>query len=179
MKKTFLFALVVCAVVMSSCKLAIVPKAVNSVNSVKIDGMKLNLDRKDYQVLKTISAEASICYHQYGKRRYTISDRNGDFKVSYKHIPYTTNFGLDKFQGIAQYGFLTNDYQGQVQSINDMSPEDFARHFATYRLINACKMAGGDGVIEPVYCMRVGQEGRDIIFTVTVSAKVVKLNTDK
>ncbi|MBQ0118878.1 MAG: hypothetical protein KBS42_03845, partial [Bacteroidales bacterium] len=77
MKKTFLFALVVCAVVMSSCKLAIVPKAVNSVNSVKIDGMKLNLDRKDYQVLKTISAEASICYHQYGKRRYTISDRNG------------------------------------------------------------------------------------------------------
>jgi hypothetical protein len=178
MKKSFILITILGALALSSCKLAIVPKAINTVNSVGLS--ELNLERDDYKILNTISAEATITYRQLGNI-IKISDANGDFEITYKRsfsFRHGVTWNYKSFKGIARYGFLSNDY-GKTHNYNDITPEQIARHIAVYRLINACKVAGGDGVIEPIVSTNVGQEGRNIIFKTTVSAKVIKLNTNK
>lgn len=178
MKKNLIFATLFVAVFLSSCKLAIVPKAINTINSVGLE--ELNLERKDYKVLNTITAESSVIYKQFGNK-ITISDANGDFSLTFKR---RFNFGkgytweYKSFKGVARYGFLANDY-GKIGNYSDITPEQIARNIAIYRLINACKVAGGDGVIEPIVSTNVGQDGLNIVFKTTVSAKIIKLNTDK
>ena len=179
MKKIFITTCILCAILLSSCKLAIIPTAINTVNSVTLE--ELNLERKDYKILNTISADASITYRQIGANKIIIEDPNGEFKLKFKRTysllkGYSWQF--NKFEGIARYGFLTNDYKNQNLSFL-IEPESIARNLAIYRLINACKVAGGDGVIEPIVSTNVGQEGNKIIFKTTVSAKIIKLNTDK
>lgn len=178
MKKSFILITILGALVLSSCKLAIVPTAINTVNSVGLS--ELNLEREDYKILNTITAESSILYTQFG-RKITISDTNGDFILTYKRkYSFRTGYYWEykSFRGVARYGFLANDY-GKVNSYSDISPEEMARNIAIYRLINACKVAGGDGVIEPIVSTNVGQQGHSITFKTTVSAKIIKLNTDK
>ncbi len=178
MKKSFILITILGALALSSCKLAIVPKAINTINSVSLE--ELNLERKDYKVLNTITAEASVVYTQFGNT-ITIADANGEFALTYKRR-YSWRSGYyweyKSFRGIARYGFLANDY-GKTDSYSDISPEQMARSIAIYRLINACKVAGGDGVIEPIVSTNVGQQGRSITFKTTVSAKIIKINTDK
>ncbi|MCQ2311283.1 MAG: hypothetical protein MJZ64_05995 [Paludibacteraceae bacterium] len=151
------------------------PKAINTVNTVSFSD--LNLDRKDYKILKTITSEAVVTYEQRGDKYY-IREANGECELSFVYKHKTKEWTYDEFKGIARYGFLTNDY-GVIASVKDMSPEDYARNLAVYRLINQCKVLGGDGLVEPLISMNVGQQGRAIVFTVSASAKMVKLNTDK
>lgn len=176
MKKNFLLPLCLVAIFMSSCvELAVIPKAINTVNTVGLN--ELNLERSNYKILKTISSEASVTYEQQGDRYY-IREANGECEISFIYNHKTKSWTYDNFKGIARYGFLTNDY-GVIESVKEMSPESYARNLAIYRLINACKVSGGDGLIEPIISMNVGQQGRSIVFNVSASAKVVKLNTDK
>lgn len=181
MKKSIIALSVFCALALSSCKLSIIPKAINTVNAVSLDEM--NLDRKDYSVLKTISAEAVVTYKQNGKRKITVQEAGGDFKFIYK---FHGSFGgkgywsLDAFSGVARLGYLDNDYLQYDTYVSDkIAPEFMARCVANYRLINACKVAGGDGVIEPIISTNVEQTGgRTITYKTTVSAKIIKLHTD-
>lgn len=183
MKKSFIYLVILASVFFTSCSpLAIVPTAVNTVNSVRLS--ELNLEREDYKILNTITAEASVVYSRFGKT-VTIEDENGDFSITFKRIFSISREGIisfwqcKSFKGVARYGFLANDY-GTINSyLEDIDPEDIARHIAIYRLINACKVAGGDGVIEPVVSTNVGQQRRDIVFKTTVTAKVIKINVDK
>ncbi|MCQ2340369.1 MAG: hypothetical protein MJZ79_06300 [Paludibacteraceae bacterium] len=177
MKKHFLLPLCLVAIILSSCapELAIVPKAVNTVNTVGLN--ELNLDRKDYKILKTVSSEAVVTYEQRGDKYY-VREANGECELSFVYDRKAKEWEYDEFKGIARYGFLSNDY-GVIESVKNMSPESYARNLAVYRLINQCKLYGGDGLIEPIISMNVGQQGRAIVFTVSASAKLVKLNTDK
>lgn len=177
MKKSIIFASLVCAVMLSSCKLAIIPTAINTVNSVSLDEM--NLDRKDYIVLNTITAEAAVTYRQFGRTIF-VEEVGGECKMVFKRPLFSHEYAYKSFMGIARYGFLSNDYEGKMQGLTDRAkPEYIARNLAIYRLINACKMAGGDGVIEPIISTNVEQSGnRSIIFKTTVSAKVIKIKPD-
>lgn len=178
MKKTILWSLLVTVVALSSCKsnLAVVPKAVNTVNAVSLS--ELNLERNDYKILKTESAEATIIFQQKGKYDICVKEQNGEFALYYE-LDKMGNWYVDSFEGIVRYGFLNNDY-GKIISIDDMNVEYIARNVAIYRLINKCKVAGGDGVIEPIISMNINGGGRnEIVYKVTASAKVIKLNTDK
>lgn len=182
MKKSFIYLVILASVFFTSCSpLAIVPTAVNTVNSVRLS--ELNLEREDYKILNTITAEASVVYSRFGKT-VTIEDENGDFSITFKRRFSISREGIisfwqcKSFKGVARYGFLDNDY-GKVNNYSDISPENIARRIAIYRLINACKVAGGDGVIEPVVSTNVGQQRRDIVFKTTVTAKVIKINVDK
>lgn len=177
MKKTILFSLVV-MIALSSCKtnFSIVPKAVNTINAVSLN--ELNLEHKDYKILKNVSGDAVVIYHQKNDKSFTIKEQNGEFELNYEQDKFG-NWKVASFKGIARYGFLSNDY-GKVMSVNDMNLEYVARNVAIYRLINACKIAGGDGVIEPTISMSVGEGGRkEIVLSVNATAKVIKLNTDK
>lgn len=182
MKKIFIistFFALLCAIAFSSCgslpRNAIVPTAINTVNSVTLN--ELNLEREDYKILNTISADATIMYIEKSNN-IIIKEANNEFSISYGYNPKTFNWYINKVEGIARYGFLTNDYKNQDSSL-PIAPETIARNLAIYRLINACKAAGGDGVIEPIVSTNVGQEGNAIIFKTTVSAKTIKINTDK
>lgn len=170
-----------CAFALNSCKLMVIPKAINTVNAVSLS--ELNLERKDYSVLKTISAEAVVTYKQNGSRKITVQEESGEFKFIYKHRSQFGGKGywiLDKFKGVARLGYLDNDYaQYDTYVSDDVKPEFMARAIATYRLINACKVAGGDGLIEPIISTNVEQTGAfTVTYKTTVSAKVIKLKTD-
>lgn len=181
MKKSIIALSVFCALALSSCKLTVIPKAINTVNAVSLS--ELNLERKDYSILKTISADAIVTYKRNGSRKITVQEAGGEFKFNYRHQSQFGGKGfwfLDSFSGVARLGYLDNDYaKYDTYVADDIKPEFMARAIATYRLINACKVAGGDGLIEPIISTSVEQTGaRTITYKTTVSAKVIKLKTD-
>ena len=87
MKKNLM--IVAIAAVLSSCgvtiptqEATIIPTAINTVNTASFS--ELNLDRKDYQILNTISAEAVIT-HTWNKdnSKHKLSEQNGEFFIEY------------------------------------------------------------------------------------------------
>ena len=180
-KFAYLFAVTVLAITMSSCRTAWVPKAVNTVHPV---GWKeLNLERKDYIILNTTTADASVSYYRTSKR-IKISDANNEFVATFKKAHFKNMFGkkdeawyLYDVDGIVRIGFLNNDYEeNDIQLRCD--PSWFSRKTAIYRIINAAKVAGADGIIEPTISTNVEQVGRNVIFKTTVSGKLIKLKPD-
>lgn len=183
-QKLFLLAtLVSVAFTMSSCFMhkkapqsIVVPKAINTINSVGL--AELNLKHgTDYTIVNTVTADACIIYSEQKKgQQITLKEENGEFRLVYRFNSELAHWYLIDFDGIARFGFLNNDY-GQV-SLREVYPEDVVRNLAIYRLINASKVRGADGVIEPVISTNVEQRGREIVFKTTVSAKLVKLKSD-
>lgn len=180
-KKLSIIALVaLCAIAMSSCRSVLAPRAVNTIHPVGWE--ELNLVRNDYIILNTISAEASVSYIVTGKKM-RIEDMGGDFAAIYKKQKVRGMFGksyawaLDDVRGVARLGFLNNDYDDD-QIMLRPEPSWFSRNIAIYKLINAAKMAGADGVIEPIISTNIEQVGKKIVFKTTVSGKMIKLKPD-
>lgn len=167
-----------CAMFMSSCRsaLSVIPQATNTINSV--DLKELNLERKDYIVLNTVNAEATITAH-FSDDNVKVEDPNGEFSLTWEKDKKTGIWSPDRIKGIVRLGYLSNDYENELFDIGPY-PHWIVRRLAIYRLINAAKMAGGDGVIEPIISTNVEQgRGRnDIIYKTTVSAKLIKIKPD-
>jgi len=173
MKKLLLLAL--CGAAFTSCgsvKRVIMPRAVNTVNTVPL--ADLNLQRGDYEILNTVTAEAMVDY-TYDKKKSEIVDRSGEFSMKFT----VDKFGVDcKHSGILKLGYLQNDYQGKTTDI--MQPEEVVRQLAIYRLINVAREYGADALVEPTVSTNVEQTGeRTITYKSTVTAKIVKLKTDR
>lgn len=170
--KKIVFLIVVSAL-LASCgtQQLIVPKALNTVNSVSLD--ELNLERGDYDILNTVSAEAIVIYRERGSR-IEIIDQNNEFSLIY--IKGKTGWRLEH-SGILKLGYLSNDYRGETVSL--IQPEEIVRRLAMYRLINVAKANGADGIIEPIVSTNVEQTGKnDILYKTTVEAKIIKLHTN-
>ncbi len=199
MKKSVYLAVIFSAAFLTSCivqqkpTLQYMPKASNTINTVRFD--ELNLDKKDYTILKNVTADATFIYDEVGENLISITEQNGEFSVSFAATdPNLKNpqnnkkaktsqpnnvkkeWHLLNFSGIAYFGYLSNDY-GDMSVNKD--PEYYSRRFAFYRLINQCKAIGGDALIEPVVSTIVQQQGTTLIFKTTVTAKVVIIKTDK
>jgi len=154
----------------------IVPTAVNTINSVGLS--ELNLKHgTDYTIVNTVTADATIIYSEQKKgEQYTLKEENGECKLVYRFDSEQEKWALIDFDGIARFGFLTTD--DFSESYSTRNPEYVARNLAIYRLINASKVRGADGVVEPVISTNVEQRGKEIVFKTTVSAKLIKLKTD-
>jgi len=154
----------------------IVPTAINTINSVGLS--ELNLKHgTDYTVVNTVTSDATILYSEQRKgQQVTIKEENGEFKLIYRYDSENERWYLEDFDGIARFGFFSNDY-GRV-SLREVNPHDVVRNLAVYRLINASKVRGADGVIEPVISTNVEQRGKEIVFKTTCTAKLIKLKTD-
>lgn len=152
----------------------VIPQAINTVNSVGLDEMNLK-HNTDYTIVNTATAEATVIYTIKGAT-VTIKEENNEFEVVYCQDKKTGNWYICDYEGIARFGFLSNDYDKTFSDC--ISPEHIVRSLAIYRLINASKARGADGVIEPVISTNVEQRGKDIIFKTTASAKLIKLNVD-
>ena len=183
-KKLIIAAMTIaCTLMMTSCGLrrhvtpyVMMPEAINTINSVRLD--ELNLKHgTDYTIVNTVTADATIIYSTQRKgKQVTISEENGEFKIVFKVDEETGKYYRDDFEGIARFGFLTNDYGDTYTDV--IAPHYMVRNLAIYRIINAAKVRGADGIIEPVISTNVEQRGRDIVLKTTVSAKLIKLKTD-
>lgn len=158
--------------ILASCSTSIIiPKALNTVSTASF--ADLNLERADYEILNTITADA-VVEAVYTAKSTTISEVNGEFALQYvqKKTGQTCYH-----KGVVRLGYLHNDYSYNPKEI--MSPEDVARRLAIYRLINVAKLNGADGIIEPTLSTSVEQVGKKIVLKSTVSAKIIKLNTNE
>lgn len=181
-KKLIIAAMMMaCIFTMTSCfgpkKMAQrrIPTAINTVNSVRLE--ELNLKHgSDYTIVTTITADATVIYSEQKKgEQITMKEENDEFKMVLRYDTQEDEWRCTDFEGIARFGYLTNDYGNYHLSSN---PEYVARNLAIYRLINASKVRGADGVIEPVISTNAEQRGKEIVFKTTVSAKLIKLKTD-
>lgn len=183
--KNIKFLIILAAVSMSlnSCFLMkkstpkmIIPEAVNTINSVQL--RELNLKHgSDYTILNTVTAEATVIFSTQRKSyQITIEEENKEFKVVWKYDSDNDKWYCADYEGIARFGYLSNDYS--ATHTDWIAPEYTARNLAIYRLINASKVRGADGVIEPIISTNVEERGKDIYFKTTVSAKLIKLKTD-
>lgn len=182
MKKTlsFIVVAVVFTVFLSSCgsskqALSVVPQATNTVATIGFDD--LNLQRKDYKVLNTITAEATL-YAHFTNDEIKVTDPDGGFSLKWLRNEQG-QWEAKEIDGILRMGYLSNDYSDELFNVPPY-PHWIVRGMATYRIINAAKIAGGDGVIEPVISTNVeqGKTRRDIIYKTTVSAKLIKIEPD-
>ncbi len=161
---------------MASCGTQrIIPKAVNTINTAQL--ADLNLTRGDYEVLNTISAEAVINYSQNGSN-IKISSDDDEFSLSCFPLPKKKGWQIT-YTGIMLQGYLHGDYANRNDD-DIPQPENIARRMAIYRLINIAKQYGGDAIIEPTVATNVEQtDKKTIVYKTTVTAKVIKIKTDR
>ena len=154
----------------------VVPTAVNTINSVGLS--ELNLKHgTDYTVVNTVTAEATVLYKERKKgSKITIKEENNEFEITYEFDSEQEKWYRTDFEGIARFGFFSND--DYYQNYSMIYPENVVRNLAMYRLINQAKVRGADGIIEPVVSTNVEQQGKDIVFKTTATAKLIKLKTD-
>ena len=157
-----------------------IPRAVNTISTASLQD--LNLVRSDYEIFQTVTAEASIRYWQNNQgTAIEMTCPDEDFGLYYaqnkKKKKGETGWTC-KFRGVLKLGYLKNDYLGENTDI--VQPEELVRRLAMYRIINAAKEYGADGVIEPIISTNVEQVGREeVLFRTTVSAKLIKLKTNR
>lgn len=170
----------VIAIMLSSCtvtkKATIIPAAVSSIsNPVSLEF--LNLTKDSYQIINTETVESVIVYEEKGlgsSKTIKISEKNDEYALEFKKNSTTGEYDI-KYSGIVKIGYLSDD--DRTVPIDKPFPALFARGLAAYRLINSVQDQGADGIIEPIVTMKVGQEGKKIIFTTTISAKLIKIKS--
>lgn len=170
----FLMIALIASLFLTSCSMfkpRVIPRAVNTVNTVMLE--ELNLTKNDYQILKTVTAEAIIkC--EFGATNVTINEENDEFKLTYKVQNGVWQY--DKHKGIMRLGYLSRDYSSYD---GILYPEDIARRTAIYRLINSVQELGADGIIEPTISTNIEQiNNHDVIYKTIVTGKIVKLITN-
>ncbi|WP_298064044.1 hypothetical protein [uncultured Rikenella sp.] len=173
--KKFL-VLLSCTALFASCgsPRVVIPRAVNTINTAPLGD--LNLQRGDYEILNTITAEASISFTET-KKKTQISDQSNEFSLQ---GTVNKKFGTITYehQGILRLGYLHSDYVGQNESLTQ--PEVLARRLAIYRAINIAKEHGADALIEPTIATNIEQIGKNtVIYKTTVTAKIIKLKTNR
>jgi len=176
MNKKIIFAslILAAATLVTSCgghKSLIVPRAVSSADAISVGA--LNLQKGDYDILKTVTETASVTATYSSTSLKLISD-DGDFSYSFK-FNKSKGWTLNSFHGTATFGYLLQDAS---YSIDLPNAEEFARRVAIARLIEVVKDYGADGVLEPIVTTRASNAGRNVVeYQATVTAKIVKIHT--
>ena len=168
-----------CVVVMalltlSSCggqKNLVIPRAVSTAEA--IPAAALNLQKGDYEILKTVTESASITV-TYSSNLLKIVSSDGDFSYSFKFNP-KMGWSLAKFDGTATFGYLLPDSHSTVDFPD---AEEFARRVAISRLIDQIKDYGADAALEPIVTTRISNVSRNVVeYQANASAKIVKIHT--
>ena len=168
-------AIILCSCGVMKKKTQVLPVAVSSMSApISLD--YLNLTKDSYQILKTETVESVVVYEEVGMGAKTIriSEQNKEFELDFKKNETTGSYDI-KYSGIVKVGYLSA-YDNDVDYY-EPKPAAFAKGLAAYRLINSVQDQGADGIIEPIVTMKVGQEGKKIIFTTTITAKLIKIKS--
>lgn len=150
----------------------VIPRAMSTADAVTLSA--LNLTQSDYNILNTVTETASVeC--DYRGSSMVIRDTNGEFE--YRFICNSDGiWTLKSFNGVAVMGYFAADFENP--EFATPNPGEFSRRVAMGRIIRALQDYNADAVVEPVTSSSVAQSGRNkIVYTTTVSAKLVKLRT--
>lgn len=177
MKK--LLVLLACVAGFASCGVRLIPESVNTIDRAPL--ADLNLQRSDYEILNTITAEASVICHNISKSKRMIKDLNGEFSVKWKkpklfHSRGTSAWVCKNFQGVLRTGAL---YDLPAKTADHADPLDMAQRLALYRVINLAQQQGADAIIEPSYKVDIAQSGKAVTYKATVVAKIIKIKTNR
>ena len=164
-------------ILISSCgvkqPLSVIPRAVNTVSTVTF--RDLNLKTGDYDLINTVTSDATISV-EYKSDKITVRCEDDDFSLVYKLV--NGAWIVDKYTGVARFGYLANDDKYMTTSL--YSPEDIVRRLAIYRLINNVQQHGADGLIEPTVSTNVAQTGKNnVTFTTHAEGKLIRLKAKK
>ncbi len=149
---------------------------------------QLELEREDYEILKTVTATATVNVEEKMSGLIVVEE-NDEFELK------ISGSNVDLESGVLKFGYLTNDI-GRTSTVTSKTglmgnkqtvvtyvpkdPESIARRLAKYRLINEAKAMGGDGVIEPVISSDIAKVNKDnTVIKTTIAAKVIVLKTDR
>ncbi len=173
-KKIFLAALTVLAAVgLSSCnseKSLIVPRSVSTASAIPTAA--LNLTKGDYEILNTVTENASVTA-KYNGKDLKIQSGDGEFSYNFE-FDKKTGWKLKSYSGSASFGYLMTDMNDHVLMPD---AEEFARRVAIARLIEQVKDYGADGVLEPVVTAHANNVSKNTVeYTATVSAKIIKIH---
>lgn len=175
-RKSLLWLLVTIPLILTSCRTSLfLPQAVNTMNTASLDA--LNLQRKDYEILNTITAESKLVFkYSYDGNSFSIICPDDDFTLRYTK----TKKGWEcMYDGVLRLGFFVNDYMHLLPE-EIATPDYVVRGIALYRAVNEAQQHGADAVIEPTISTNIDQTGnREYVFKTTVTAKLVKFKTDK
>ncbi len=178
MKK--ILSLLIPVVLFASCAAPrIMPRAVNTINTAPLGD--LNLRRGDYEILNTITAEATVVARKT-KKEIRVYEQNNEFSLGVKFGMKSARFGAPdgEFTGIVKLGYFANDYNAADLRQLVLDPESVARRLAIYRAINIAKEHGADAFVEPTISTNIEQVNKhEVVYKTTVTAKIVKLKTDR
>jgi hypothetical protein len=182
MKKNILvMAVIFCSMLLvASCSAprTYAPYALSTVSSVSLPALQHSLERKDYEILDTIKAEAVV----------QVSSRKGGFNVSAESGEFTNVciatengavYDIANSKGTVRAGFIDGL---NLPAINFCDGSSMASNLAAYRLINEVKATDADGVVAPSLYVTAEETGhgffsRTVTYKVVISAKLIKLNT--
>ncbi len=181
MKKPIYLILIIassCCLFLNSCSTT----AVIARNTVDVATLEeINLERKDYEVIETITVSSTVTYNAK-KRRSTAE--NNEFVVKYKKFK-----GMNTLEsGMLRFGYLSQDVITNTRVLKKLfsntkyvayipgDPEILARRWATYKLITEAKAKGADALIVPVRSTDIKAGGKKIsIIKTNVSAKAIRI----
>ncbi|MCM1169434.1 MAG: hypothetical protein NC324_05805 [Bacteroides sp.] len=174
-RKRLLWLAAILPLLLTSCRPSLfLPQAVNTMNTASLDA--LNLQRKDYEILNTITAESIVVFkYSFDYKSFTIKCPNDDFSIRYEK----GKKGWEgKYDGVLRLGFFANDYL-HLMPHEIVTPDYVVRGLALYRAVNTAQQYGADAVIEPTIATNIEREGnREFVFKTTVTAKLIKFKTD-
>lgn len=174
MKKViFAIALVAVLASCSSKKDMVIPRAISTIGTASLND--LNLQRHDYEVINTVTAEATVSYKvNKDGTHIIITGEDDDFQLDYTKDK--KKGWRCKFAGILKAGYLQNI--SSTTNVEREDPAEIVHRLALYRLISQVKAVGGDGMVAPTILTNVEQNDNVVYFRTTTSAKAVKLKAN-
>ena len=182
MKKNnvFFMAVIFCTMLLASCAAprTSAPYALSTVSSVSLPALQHSLERKDYEILDTIKAEAVV---QVSSRKggFNVRAESGEFFNVCRATENGIMYDIAKSEGTVRAGFIDGL---NLPAIDLCDGSSMASNLAAYRLINEVKSTDADGVVAPSLYVTAEETGRGffsrtVTYKVVISAKLIKLNT--
>ena len=182
MKKNnvFFMALIFCTMLLASCAAprTYAPYALSTVSTVSLPALQHSLERKDYEILDTIKAEA-VVHVSSSKKGYTVKPESNEFVNVCNMTDTGIMYNIAESKGTIRYGFIENL---KLEDPNPCDGSSMASGLAAYRLINEVKATDADGIVAPSLYVTAEEVGtgifsRTIVYKVVISAKLIKLKT--
>lgn len=133
-----------------------------------------SLQRNDYEIIDTISEEATVTYISKGKL-LQVKSQTGEFlnicqltKMGYRYLD-------KKSKGTLKYGYIADLNLGAP---NQCDGNSMASYLAAYKLIKKVKSSNGDTIIAPSINVSEEEIKNGIAYRVTITAKLVKIKNE-
>ena len=169
-----------CTMLVASCAAprTYAPYALSTVSTLTLPQLQHSLERKDYQILDTIKAEAVVTATTSGST-VEIKTESGEFTNVCKTVENKLVYDVGESKGTLRYGFIEGL---NIIDVDECNGNSMASYLAAYRLINEVKTTDADGIVAPALYVTAEETGngifsRTITYKVVISAKLIKLNT--